>query len=88
MPALEARPEVADHLVFVWQAFWELNSDRAIGFAAGRIPFSAIDSYASRYGIHDIDAFDRFRTLIRAMEGARAEHQEARRKAEEENRRG
>lgn len=83
MPALDARPEVADHLVFVWSAFWELGSDRAIGFAAGPIPFTAIDAYAVRYGIEDIDQFDRFRALIRAMEGERADYQEERRKANE-----
>jgi hypothetical protein len=83
MPALDARPEVSDHLGFVWSAFWELGSDRAIGFAAGPIPFTAIDAYAARYGIDDIDQFDRFRALIRAMECERADYQEERRKANE-----
>ncbi|MBB3020640.1 hypothetical protein FHR70_003726 [Microvirga lupini] len=35
----------------------------------GRIPFTAIAKYAECYGIlPDIDAFDRFRVIIRAMD--------------------
>lgn len=39
---------------------------------AGPIPFTAIDAYARRYGIGegDIDEFDRFRSLIKAMDSA------------------
>jgi len=39
-----------------------------MGMVAGPIPFSAIDRYAGRYGIDGIDAFERFRELIRAMD--------------------
>lgn len=37
---------------------------------AGSIPFSAIDRYAARYGIDDLDEFDRFRRMIRAQDRA------------------
>lgn len=36
----------------------------------GPIPFSALDRYADRYGIADIDEFEQFRVVIRAMDGA------------------
>lgn len=32
------------------------------------LPFSSIDRYAARYGLDDIDEFDRFRSLIRAVD--------------------
>jgi hypothetical protein len=61
---------VRAHLLFVWNAYWELLSDRDIGMAHGPIPFRAIDAFARRYGLGDLDLFDRFRTLIRLMEDA------------------
>lgn len=61
---------VAEHLHFHWSAFWDLNTDRPVGMGVGPIPFGAIDRYADRYGIADIDEFDAFRELIRAMDDA------------------
>jgi hypothetical protein len=47
-----------------------LHTDRPINLGgAGAIPFSAIDQYASRYGVVVLDEFDRFRDLLRAMDG-------------------
>ncbi len=59
-----------EHLVFYWRAFNELSSDRPLGSSggAGSIPWTAIDRYATRHGIGDPDAFDRFMSLIRAMD--------------------
>jgi hypothetical protein len=34
----------------------------------GRIPFTAIDRYARRYGISEVDEFDRLKAVIRAMD--------------------
>lgn len=34
----------------------------------GPIPWSSVDRYARRTGIQDIEAFDRFAGLIRAMD--------------------
>lgn len=69
--ALQDRPEVFEHLQFVWSAWWSLHADRPIGWGAvGDIPFTAMDRYADRYGIVDIDAFERFTALIDAMDGA------------------
>lgn len=47
-----------------------MSAGRAVGFSIGRISFSDIDRFAERYGITDRDAFDRFRSLIRAMDEA------------------
>lgn len=52
----------------IWNAFWELSTERQVGFGVGEIPFRAIVTYADRYGVHDLDAFDEFRALIRAMD--------------------
>jgi hypothetical protein len=56
-------------LAFYWTAWRELSTDRETGMGVGRIPFTAIVKYAECYGIlPDIDAFDRFRLIIRAMD--------------------
>lgn len=56
----------------VMDAFRALSGDRAMGFGAvGSIPFMAIDRYAERY---DIEDFERFHRLIRAMDAAYIEH--------------
>ena len=60
-PILEA------HLLFVWDAFWELNTERPMAFALGPIPGRAIREHAEFTGIVG-DAFDGFRTLIRALD--------------------
>lgn len=54
-------------------AFWALNADRSLGMGgAGPISFLAIDAYARRYGIgtDDIDEFELFRTVIKALDSA------------------
>lgn len=58
------------HLQFVWSAWWEVHTDRPIGMGVGQIPFRALDAYATRFGIDDLDAFETFRALIRVMDGA------------------
>jgi len=68
--ALQERPQLPDHLQFVWSAWWELHTDRPVGMAVGAIPFSAIDRYAARYGIDGMDHFDAFREAVRALDGA------------------
>jgi hypothetical protein len=62
-------PELDRHLRFTWQAFWDLSNDRPAVFGGiGGIPFSAIDRYAKRYDITDVDEFDRFARLLKAMD--------------------
>ena len=59
---------VQEHLQFVWRAYGALRTDRQIGMDVGPIMFSSIDRYARRYAIHDIEEFERFMTLIRALD--------------------
>lgn len=69
-PLLE-RPDIPEHLVFVWSAFWALSSDRPpILGSIGQVPFSSIDRYAARFGLVCRDEFERFERLIRAMDAA------------------
>jgi hypothetical protein len=83
LPFLAERADPEEHLRLEWAAFWDLTTDRQIGFATGPIPWSAIDRYAARYRIPD---FDRFSELIRAMDATYLEHiEEERQKAKEKN---
>lgn len=80
-PGYLDRPPVEPESAFVWEAFWELSSDRDSGFGEGDIPFRAIDRFAQRYGIDDLDEFDEFRSMIRGVDREylkiRAEQREA-----------
>lgn len=64
--ALADRPTLREDLEFEWRAFWSLSSSRSSG-PHGVIPFAAVDRYAERYGIDDVDRFERFQGLIAAM---------------------
>jgi hypothetical protein len=79
--ALLEQPELPPHLLFEWEAFGELSTDRQIGFGAGPIPWSAIDRYAGRHQIES-DAYDRFRRLIRACDQVYLKHVTAQREKE------
>ena len=60
------RPELRRALEFYWSAFNELSTDCD---HAGRIRWTAIDTYARRYDVQ----FEAFRYIIREMEKARRE---------------
>lgn len=68
-PGYVDRPELPEEFVFYWQAFWDLGTDRPTGMAEGRIPFSAIDRFADRYGIVDLDEFEHFKAIISEIDG-------------------
>ncbi|CAN2532530.1 hypothetical+protein [Methylocapsa aurea] len=70
--ALLDRPEIPEHLVSVWRAFWSLTGDRPLGAlgGVGRIPFTSIDAYAARFRSGDLDDFERFETLLRRIDEA------------------
>lgn len=54
---------------FLWEAFWELTTERRLGFGAeSRIPHSAIRSYARDHGYRDPDTFSWFLAVIREMD--------------------
>lgn len=60
--------------MFAYTAFQELNTTRSIGFGIGAIPWTAINDYASRYGVTGIDLFDAFTLFVRALDDAWLEH--------------
>lgn len=70
------RPELEPHLTLFSEAFSDLTTDRQLGAmgGAGPIPWSAIDRYAARHEIDDLDDFDRFRRMIRAQDRTYLEH--------------
>ncbi len=53
----------------MWQAFWEINSDRPPSMGGVPVlPSSAIERFAHRYGIDCPDRFERFKSLLRTMD--------------------
>lgn len=55
-------------LQFLWDAFWELTTERPMGMAGeGRIPASAIREFARDHGFYSDDA-RWFREVIREMD--------------------
>jgi hypothetical protein len=69
-PPFFEQPSIPPHLEFYWQAFADLSSERPVGFSgAGAIPLSSLWAYAERFGIVERDEFDRFKTIIWAMDG-------------------
>lgn len=55
-------------LQFLWDAFWELTTERPMGMAGeGRIPGSAIRHFAEDHGLYRDDA-RWFREVIREMD--------------------
>lgn len=69
IPDLKSRVDPAPHLVVHWNAFWELSTERQIGMGLGPIPWTAIVAYARELRFDDDDERERFRGLIRAMDG-------------------
>lgn len=72
-PALLSRPDLDPALEWVWKAFWGLSSDRQVGMSLGPIPWSSINAYGLRMDL-DLDEFEKFEGLIRAMDGAYLDH--------------
>lgn len=75
--AIDDRPPLKRYLLPIWDAFHALAGDRHIGMGVGPIPFSAIDRYATRFGIAGRDEFARFHALISAMDVAHQQHMAA-----------
>ena len=74
-------PELDEGYRFAYEAFNALSTDRQVGFGVGPIPWSAIDQFAQRYGIVDIDEFERLNYLIRVMDGVYLEDAAAKAKS-------
>jgi hypothetical protein len=52
-------------LMFIWDSFWELSTTR---HELGPIPWTAINEYAKRFNIDDMDEFDSFLFFIRGLD--------------------
>lgn len=80
-PALLRQPSIHEPLLFYWNGFWDLSTDRPESFGGVRdIPWSAIDRWAGRHGVTDPDAFSRLLFLIRALDRVWLEDAEKRAK--------
>jgi hypothetical protein len=62
-------PDVPVEFQFAYLAFCALSGDREAGFGQGPIRFTAIDAYARRYHVDDLDEFDQFAADIRLIDG-------------------
>lgn len=62
------RPEILPIATFYWTAFCALETERAIGMAAGPIPRSAAKDYAIDYGIDDLEGFENFWQIITRLD--------------------
>jgi hypothetical protein len=62
------RPRLADRLVFAFDAFWELNTDRPMGMGIGPIPSRAIREYAKDHALSG-EPLDDFLGWVRVLDG-------------------
>jgi len=64
------RPEIEPHLTWLWNAFWELGTERQIGMAVGLIPVLKIREYLrgemELFGAE----YDRAKAIIRRIDDA------------------
>jgi hypothetical protein len=64
------RPEIEPHLTWLWNAFWELTTERQFGMSIGPIPVSKIREYLRDELELDGGEYDRVRTIIRKADDA------------------
>lgn len=69
--AIANAPTLKAYLQFYWEAFLELDTCRPLGMSSvGQIPWTAVNEYALRHGIVDVDDFDYLLTMIRGIDAA------------------
>lgn len=64
---IESGPELPNHLIIYYEAFWDLDTERINAFDRGRIPWHSIAAYAMFYAL-DEDQTDRLIAHIKAMD--------------------
>lgn len=67
-------PEVFFGLELFFTAFWDLNSERQMGWGVGPIPFTSILEYADRHGIYG-EQLDDLVFYVKAMDSAYLERE-------------
>jgi hypothetical protein len=65
----EEEPDYPPGLDFYMRAFWQLSTERQIGFSVGPIPVSKIEEFGEKRG-YDPITLDIFRHLIREVDAA------------------
>lgn len=78
VPALDRIPSLFPDVAHIWQAFWELNRSRAIGFGIGPIPFSEIAAYVRLFDVENASLFVR---AIMSLDAIWLEHEAKKSKA-------
>jgi hypothetical protein len=69
-PEFYDRPEIEPHLAWLWNAFWELSTERQLGMSIGPIPVSKIREYLhDELDLHGAE-YDRARAIIRKADDA------------------
>lgn len=64
------RSELEPHLTWIWNAFWELGTERQFGMSVGPIPGSKIREYLQdELDVHGTE-YDRARAIIRKADDA------------------
>lgn len=68
---IKNKPTLQAGLDLYYVAFWDLMGDRVTGGTSlGMIKWSAIDQYAARLGLDDLDEFHRFKTVLHRLDMA------------------
>jgi hypothetical protein len=65
----EEEPDCPPGLDYYMKAFWQLSTERSIGFSVGPIPASKIEEYGERRGF-DRMTLENFIYIIRTMDAA------------------
>lgn len=81
VPALDARPTV-DGVEWIWDAWIDLGTCRAIGMDIGPVPWTAISAWAQWNGL-DGDDFEELTFCVRHLEGVYRDHVDGKRKQSE-----
>lgn len=63
------KPETQEWLDYYWRAFLDLSTTRQIGMGAGPIPWTAINEWAARHGVTDIDDFEDLAFIVQRLDG-------------------
>lgn len=72
-------PSLDTSLAFYYDAFFDLTSERQVGFGEGPIPTTAILRYASHYEMDSLEESDLL-FFVRRLDNAYLEHQSSKAK--------
>lgn len=78
---IENKPELEDGDDFYLEAFYQLGTERQLGFGEGPIPINAILSYSRHYGFGDAQEKD-FVEIIMLLDAAYLKEQAAKQQKE------